>query len=162
MLPRPTGETHDGLGRLPENVLAPLVQQSQLDFDLAFFEQVLQRSPNYVDVLRCQGELLARKGLHQRSLGIDRRLVQLVPGDPVAHYNLACSLALTGSYDDAIQRLRRALDLGYDNLEGLLVDTDLESLRDCPEFAELLASIVDRLEPEGIGPDDSCPDGDLE
>ena len=95
-------------GELPEAVVAALRDQSQLDFDLAFFEHILQREPDYVDVLRCQGELLTRKGLHERARVIDRRLVVLLPSDSVVHYNLACSLALLSDTDEAITMLRRA------------------------------------------------------
>lgn len=126
----PLGSSSPGLATLPE--------QSQLDFDLAFFDCLLEREPNYVDVLRCQGELLTRKGLHERALKIDRRLVALLPDDCVVHYNLACSLALAGEPRPAIRALRAALEYGYKDLDYMLVDSDLDSLRSDPEFQELL------------------------
>src|SRR5581483_1594939 len=86
---------------------------SQTDFDIEFFERVVERSPNYVQVLRLLGELLARKGLYDRSLVIDRRLVRLVPCDGVARYNLACSLAMCGHPRDAVRELRAAIEHGY-------------------------------------------------
>ena len=92
---------------LPEAVVAGLRDRSQLDFDLEFFEQLLEREPEYVDVLRCQGELLSRKGRHDEALAIDRRLVALLPRDSVVQYNLACSLALLGDRAEAIAALRR-------------------------------------------------------
>ena len=81
----------DLLGDLPQAVLSHFRDQSQLDFDLEFFDGVLRRHPEYLDVLRCQGQLLSRKGLHERALEIDRRVVQLGPQDAVAHYNLAAA-----------------------------------------------------------------------
>jgi hypothetical protein len=126
-------------GELPEAVVASFRDRSQLDFDLAFFDQLLQREPDYVDVLRCQGELLTRKGQHERALVIDRRLVVLLPGDSVVHYNLACSLALLGEPHDAIAALRRSLECGYSDLDYLKIDSDLDSLRDEPEFRALLS-----------------------
>jgi hypothetical protein len=125
------------LGSSPSD-LATLPEQSQLDFDLAFFDNLLEREPNFVDVLRCQGELLTRKGLHARALRIDRRLVTLLPGDCVVRYNLACSLALAGESRAAIRELRTALEYGYEDLDYMLVDSDLDSLRSDPEFQALL------------------------
>ncbi len=29
--------------------------KGQLDFDIAFYDRILERDPNFVDVLRCQG-----------------------------------------------------------------------------------------------------------
>ena len=115
-----------------------LANQSQLDFDIAFFRRVLDREPAYVDVLRCQGQLLSRKGLHDEALAIDRRLVALRPGDGVAHYNLACSLALGGHPREAIAQLRVALERGYDDFEFLETDSDLDSVREHPLYNELM------------------------
>src|SRR6185312_6263639 len=69
-------------------------EQSQLDFELAFFSGVIQNSPDYVDVLRIVGNLMTLKGRFDEGLRIDQRLVRLRPEDPLAHYNLACTYAL--------------------------------------------------------------------
>lgn len=122
----------------PVAAAARLADQSQLDFDIDFFDLVLHRDPEYVDVLRCQGQLLSRKGLHVRAVEIDRRLVRLLPHDGIAHYNLACSLALSQRRREALHELRQALANGYVDLEFLEADGDLDSLRDDPAYAELL------------------------
>lgn len=110
---------------------------NQLDFDIRFYDAILERSPNYLDVLRCQGGLLARKGLHERSLEVDRRLVRLAPDDEVAHYNLACNLALAGQTREGLQQLRRALELGYRDFRYLTMDGDLDALRGADEYQDL-------------------------
>jgi tetratricopeptide (TPR) repeat protein len=112
--------------------------RGQLDFDIAFYDRILQRDPNYVDVLRCQGELLSRKGLHERALVIDRRLAELLPTDFVIRYNLACSLAVGGHRREAIAALRAALEHGYDDFEYLENDGDLDSLREDPAYVALM------------------------
>ena len=58
---------------------------NQLDFELEFFSGILERSPDYVDVLRVMGSLLSLKGLFAEGLKIDKRLVRLRPDDPLAH-----------------------------------------------------------------------------
>ena len=110
----------------------------QADFEIGFFEQILVRDPDYIIVLRALGELLARKGQYSRSLEIDRRLVSLVPHDCVAHYNLACSLAMQGVPRQAIEELGRAIEYGYDDFGHLEVDPDLDSLRKLPAYREML------------------------
>jgi DNA-binding SARP family transcriptional activator len=111
---------------------------SEIDFEIDFCEQILQRQPGYIQVLRLLGELLARKGLHDRTVEVDRRLVNLRPTDEIAHYNLACSLAKNGSTLEAVQALQSALNLGYNDWEHLEVDPDLDSLRVVAAFQELL------------------------
>lgn len=134
----------DGLGEIPPSVLAPLRKKSQLDFDIEFFASILHRAPNYVDVLRCQGELLSRKGTHAAALEIDRRLAELLPGDDVVLYNLACSLAQNDLPVEAIATLRTALQNGYDDFEHLDRDADLVPLHDDPTFVALLAEFRPR------------------
>ena len=80
---------------------------NQLDFDIDFFEKLLARNGDSVEVLRTLGELVSKKGDVQRALEIDRRLVERLPDDFLARYNLACSQALAGRPDEAIDSLSR-------------------------------------------------------
>lgn len=111
---------------------------SQLDFDIDFFEHLLARNEDSVEVLRVLAELVSKKGLVRRAVEIDRRLVERLPKDFLARYNLACSLALAGRPEDAINSLSKAILLGYDDLAHIDVDPDLDSLRERPDFRALL------------------------
>ena len=110
----------------------------QSDFEIEFFDRVLARSPDQINVLRALGELLARKGCWERSLKVEERLIALRPYDGVAHYNLACSLAMQGSANQAIDALSRAIDHGYRDFGHLEVDPDLNSLRHLPAYRALV------------------------
>jgi tetratricopeptide (TPR) repeat protein len=112
---------------------------SQLDFDIDFFENLLARNGDSVEVLRVLGELVSKKGLLHRAVEIDRHLVERLPKDFLARYNLACSLALAGRPDEAMKSLSKAILLGYDDLAHLEVDPDLDSLRERPDFRALLS-----------------------
>lgn len=117
--------------------------QSQLDFELGFFEGLLKRNPDYVDVLRIFGGLLTLKGRLNEGLKIDRRLVRLRPDDALAHYNLACSYALLARPDQSLRTLRRAVELGYRDFRYMCEDHDLESIRQDPRFRQLLCEYED-------------------
>lgn len=112
--------------------------QDQLEFDIEFYDHILERNPDQVEVLRVQGELLSRRGLHRRALKVDQRLVELRPLDGVAHYNLACSLALLGQSEEALAELWQAFEVGYDDVVHLESDPDLESVRELPGYQDLL------------------------
>ena len=99
---------------------------------------MLDRVPDYVDVLRILGNLLALKGRYADGLRIDQRLVRLRPEDALAHYNLACSYALMNRADQSIRMPRRAVELGYRDFRFIREDHDLESIRQDPRFRELL------------------------
>jgi tetratricopeptide (TPR) repeat protein len=109
-----------------------------VEFEIQFYERLLERIPNEVNILRVLAELLTRKGQHRRILEIDRHLVALCPTDEVARYNLACSLAKQGFPHLAVQELAQSLTLGYNDYEHLEVDPDLDNVRDLEEFKSLL------------------------
>jgi Flp pilus assembly protein TadD len=81
---------------------------------------------------------LTLKGSYPQGLQIDRRLVQLRPNDPLAHYNLACSYSLLRRLDLAIRTLRHALELGYRDFRYMREDRDLDAIRHDPRFRQLL------------------------
>ncbi len=111
---------------------------NQLDFDIDFFERLLNRNCDSLEVLRLLAELVSKKGLVERAAELDAKVVELLPEDCLARYNLACSLARAGRPDEAIDSLSKAILLGYDDLAHMDVDPDLDSLRDLPEFRALL------------------------
>ncbi len=117
---------------------ARVPDQHQLDFELDFFEGVLARCRDYVDVLRIMGNLLTLKGRFADGLQIDKRLVQLRPNDALAHYNLACSYALLKRPELSLKTLRRAVELGYRDFRYMKEDHDLDSIRHDPRFRQLL------------------------
>ena len=117
---------------------ARVPDQHQLDFELDFFEGVLGRCPDYVDVLRIMGNLLTLKGRFAEGMQIDKRLVQLRPNDALAHYNLACSFALLKRPEQSLKTLRRAVELGYRDFRYMKEDHDLDSIRHDPRFRQLV------------------------
>jgi len=120
------------------------MDQGQLDFELEFFQGILANHANYVEVLRALGQLLTLKGRYPEVMQIDKRLVQLRPSDPLAHYNLACSFALLKRADQSIKTLQRAVELGYRDFRYMREDRDLEFIRHDPRFRELLQQYEDR------------------
>lgn len=118
--------------------------QSQLDFELDFYAKILETNPDFVDVLRVQGNNLTLKGRYVEGLQIDKRLVQLRPADALAHYNLACSYALLKKPEQSLKTLRRAVELGYRDFRYMREDRDLESIRHDPRFRQLLREFENR------------------
>jgi len=121
-----------------DGVLARMMQQSQVDFEVEFFAAVLARTPDFVEVLRAQAKNLAAKGMHAESMRIDERWVNLRPSDPLAYYNLACSYALMKQPDLAIGSLRKAVECGYRDFRHIREGRDFDSIRKDPRFRALL------------------------
>ncbi len=115
--------------------------KSDPTFEISFYEAVHARVPNYVDVIELLGGLYTKTGRIADGLRMDRKLVRLQPDNATAHYNLACSLALSRRRADALRSLRKAVALGYADLDWMLKDPDLASLKSNPAFQELIGQL---------------------
>ncbi len=109
--------------------------------ELGFFESLAARLPSDEAVLKALGDLYTRVGRYEDGLAIDRRLAELCPEDALVWYNLGCSLALLNQREAAMQALKRAVELGYDDVAWMSRDADLKSLREEHGFKTLLEKL---------------------
>jgi tetratricopeptide (TPR) repeat protein len=124
--------------------IATLAERSQLDFEIAFFGGIINRLPDYADVLRAQSANYTQKGQMKEGLRVDLALAELQPSDPDIRYNLACRYALLQQPDTALEVLDQAVSLGYRDFPFMLQDRDLESLRNDPRFRQMIRKHVDQ------------------
>jgi cytochrome c-type biogenesis protein CcmH/NrfG len=112
-----------------------------LEFLADFLEIARRQHPENLEALAELGHVYTRLGRFRDGLDVDRLLVHLVPDNPTAHYNLACSHALCGEAEPALAALEAAVRLGYDDAAHLDEDDDLASLRAEPRFQALVARL---------------------
>ena len=91
---------------------------SDIGFETRFYEAILKRDPRFIDVVEILG------GLYW-----------------LAHYNLACSLALSRRPSAALRSLKRAVRLGYSDYDWMQQDPDLDGLKKHPTFRKLLTKL---------------------
>jgi hypothetical protein len=111
------------------------------EFEIRFFESVLRRNRDDASVVELLGGLYTRQGRVADGLKMDRKLVKLQPENATAHYNLACSLALSRRKIAALEELRRAVALGYRDFDWMQQDPDLDGLKKLPQFQALLREL---------------------
>lgn len=76
-------------------------------------------------------------GDYDTALEKQRVVLEKRSGDPVAHFNAACFAARAGQADEAIEHLRRAIEINERIKELAASDEDLDSIREDERFAEL-------------------------
>jgi tetratricopeptide (TPR) repeat protein len=69
-----------------------------------------------------------------------RELIEANPDYPLPFYNLACVEALSGRTTDALEHLRRAIELSEQFRAYAKGDSDFDPIRDEPAFKELVGS----------------------
>jgi quercetin dioxygenase-like cupin family protein len=76
-------------------------------------------------------------GDYEEALAKQLVVVEKQPDNPVAHFNAGCFAARAGQSDDAIEHLRRAVEVNERIKELIATDEDLDSIREDERFAEL-------------------------
>jgi hypothetical protein len=70
-------------------------------------------------------------------------LLSITPNAPTVFYNLACSHARAGSTDEALQALQQAISVGFSDFAHMQADPDLQSVRGCEVYQQMLLSQTD-------------------
>lgn len=76
-------------------------------------------------------------GDYDEALAKQLVVVEKQPDNPVAHFNAGCFSARAGRADEAIEHLRRSIELNDRVKELIATDEDLDSIREDERFAEL-------------------------
>jgi tetratricopeptide (TPR) repeat protein len=114
-----------------------------LDFEISFYERLLEKKPDFIDALIALGDAYSKKGWFEKGLEVDKKLVLLRPNDPLIHYNLACDYSLLKAPKLSFYSLEKALRLGYDDFDFMAEDPDLQFIREDKRFNELVAKFKD-------------------
>ncbi|MBA3848687.1 MAG: hypothetical protein C0502_01670 [Opitutus sp.] len=115
--------------------------KSDSAFEIGFYESVHRRCPRYTGVIELLGGLYTKTGRIADGLKMDRKLVRLQPQNATAHYNLACSLALSERPLDALAALRQSVALGYTDYDWMRQDPDLKPIAHDAAFQEILDAV---------------------
>lgn len=116
-------------------------QTEDFSFEIEFYENLSRRNAKDVRVLEVLAQYYTRSGRYTDGLRVDRRIVRHCPENPIAHYNLACSLALRNRKKDAVEALREAVERGYEDADWIRNDEDLQSLHDYKPFQHLISTM---------------------
>ena len=60
------------------------------------------------------------------------------PDDPIIVYNAACFFSLLDDKKAAVENLKKAIEIGFENYNYIKHDPDLSILQNEPDFIELM------------------------
>lgn len=106
-------------------------------------ERHLELDPNDIRALTLGGGALAKLGERARALAWIRRAeAHAADGSDVSlTYNAACTYALLGEADAALDLLEQGAARGFGKRDWVEHDPDLDNLRGDPRFQALLAKL---------------------
>lgn len=118
---------------------APKAERDPDEVDLAPTDQ----SAEYQELSRLFEDSMAAHtaARYDESIAGFKKIAERI-SDPdmkaTAAYNVACGYALKGDKTRALRWLKRSIEGGFTDVEHMLQDTDLESLRETAEFKALI------------------------
>ena len=123
-------------------------QQFEQDdnFEIAFYEGILEHQPAFVEALFALGDLYTKKGRFKDGLMVDLQLESLRPNAPIILYNLSCSFSLLEQTDNALATIKRAIDCGYNDFQHLMQDDDMDNLRRDVRFQKYFSTVKRKME----------------
>ena len=77
-------------------------------------------------------------GDYQQAVALIRTHLETSPNDAGMLYNLACAYCMLHDYDNSASSLLKAFKAGFDDIEHMRSDPDLQGLRDHPTFRRIL------------------------
>ncbi|MDD2599662.1 MAG: hypothetical protein PHO37_10595 [Kiritimatiellae bacterium] len=102
----------------------------------------------HLQLLAMMNDAHARKDYYAME-ALTHQGVALGTADSLWTYNQACALALQDNRDEAIDRLQEAIDLGFDDLEHIQADSDLDGLRTMSKFIASIIALQAKLSAPG-------------
>ena len=105
---------------------------------LEFYPRYLSQFPDDARGHMYYAIHLAQIGNSETAKIEGKKALELNPGDSLMMYNAACLYARLGDNRLGVQTLKHAIDAGQEDYEWIKRDPDLDSIRNEPEYIELM------------------------
>ena len=105
---------------------------------LKMFPQYLFKQPDDARAHLLFALVLAQTGRTKEAKSEAAMAMDLNPSDPLMLYNLACFYAQIGEKNLAVEALKSSVTAGHEDYEWFKRDSDLDPIRNQPEFIELM------------------------
>lgn len=99
--------------------------------------------PENPEIQRIYGYIYMYYGEYSKSLDAFNTALSMNPDDPTHSYSLCSYYAYTGNVLESISWLEQALKLGFNNIESLKSDPDMENILSTEEFRNLIKKYID-------------------
>ncbi|MFW6163128.1 MAG: TPR end-of-group domain-containing protein, partial [Planctomycetota bacterium] len=90
------------------------------------------------------GNSYLERAEYDKALAQYRKALELEPENSVAHYNIACTYSEMKEIDNALDALETAVECGYEDVEWMEKDEDLDNLRDQPRYQAIVRALREK------------------
>lgn len=105
-------------------------------------EKPLVQSPEVAaDIAMDQGIRYLTIKKYDKAIAEFNRVLEVQPENEIALYNLACAYALRGEKETALDYLEKSVAAGFEDVDHIEKDKDLESLRAEPRYRKIVEAL---------------------
>lgn len=108
---------------------------------IPLFEQLVKFNPSNGEAWFKYGYCLHLNGQIDSAIDAHKRAVEFKPFAVDGTYNLACAYSLKNNVDEAFTILEQAVELGFDDVGQMEIDSDLDNVRKDPRYAEIIKQL---------------------
>ena len=87
------------------------------------------------------GNGFLEEGKYQRALVEYKRALDVAPKSTTAWYNLACAYSRLERGDEAVEALAKSIECGYDELDWIKKDPDLDNIREHKGYIKIVQAL---------------------
>ena len=118
-----------------------MVRLEEWDQAIDYFQKTLSLDRSYYQAYVSLGATYNRKKMYSEAEENLLQAIALEPDYGPAYYNLACIQAQRGEKPAAVASLKKAVEKGFVDREFILNDSDLEGIRNEPDFQVLIKDL---------------------
>ncbi len=107
---------------------------------ISYFRKVLQIDPDDIETMYHLAKLYVGTSEYEKALSLYQKLIALLPDNPAIDYNIACIYAQQNRPEKSVLWLKKAVAKGYNDIEHIKNDSDLDNIRDSSPYQEFLAN----------------------
>ncbi|MCP4107717.1 MAG: tetratricopeptide repeat protein [Desulfobacteraceae bacterium] len=102
------------------------------------YKKALSIQPEFPEALKNLAIAYAVKGEYENAVSLLKKITDIQPENSDAPYLLACIYARQNRKEESVDWLKKAVKRGYNNLEKLKTDNNLENIRNTSYYKELI------------------------
>ncbi|UCH22470.1 MAG: tetratricopeptide repeat protein [Deltaproteobacteria bacterium] len=105
---------------------------------ITHYESVLSIQPEYIPALNNLAVLYAIEGKYEMAVPLFKKTATLEPDNPGTYYNIARVYAIQGNSQESVDWLKKAIEKGYDDWQGIKTDDSFQNIRGSSEYKSLI------------------------
>jgi len=115
-------------------------RKGNIEEAIAYLRKGLEIDPDDIETMYHLAKLYVGVSKYEEALILYQKLIVILPDNPAIDYNIACIYARQNRPEESVHWLKKACAKGFNDLEHIKNDSDLDNIRDSSYFRDFLAN----------------------